>query len=317
MKLGSPMVLSSRVTVPYIAAVPNFFPLVGSVPLDSGALQTPNREAFLIHEIRFNIIASSAVVSKFGPPGLSNDVGPFVRVAFRMGPYNITTEQLPMWAFSASRDFTQEGTTWRFPLAKPMFMPPGMAVFASASRPGTPVGAFTRCEAQGIAGYDYDFAMTLVGRVVTADFPRSTTVPYVSAYAPNAAPAGTGFLSTEGTLDNQLKVPVDLRYALGRVASLYSAAAPPLSGNCRSFEVADVRMSMLCQLSYGNQHIIAPQAEFNTAFDPCTRVLNLAGQTLPSGERLVFKSDAPTYTPLQNTAFMPVVSIIGDRKEAV
>lgn len=315
MKLGSPLVLSSRVTLPYITALPNFYPLVGSVPFDSGALQSPNREALIIREIRFNIPAKT--LTHFGPPLLSNEVGPFVRLAFRMGPYNITTEQLPMWAFSASRDFTQEGAGWRFPLAKPMFVPPGMAVFASASRPGTIVGAAVRAEPRGIAGYSFDLCMTLVCQVVTGDFPRTTTVPYVSAYAPHAAPAGTGFLSTEGTLDNQLKVPIDLRYSLGRVASLFNFGAPPPSGAVDAFEVADVRMAMLCQLAYGNQHIIAPQAEFNVAFDPCTRVLNLAGQTLPSGERLVFKANAPTYTPLQNTAFMPVVSIIGDRKEAV
>lgn len=319
MKLGPALVLSSTVTLPYISAVPTFQPFRGTKPFDSGDLQTPNHEAFLLHEIRFAAAnGASNIPTHFGPPNLSSEVGPFLRLAMRVGNYDIIPEQLPLWALAASRDFSLEGAAWRFPLAKPLFIPSGMAIFASASRPATALGAFTLCEPEGMAGYDIDLSITLVGRTVVGDFPRTMTVPLVSAYAPTGAVAsGTGFLSVEGTLHNPLQRSIDLRYGLGRVCGLWSAASPPTSGKCRAWEVADVRMSMPCQLSHGNLDIITPRSEFNVAFDPCTRVLNLAGLTLPGGERLVFKADAPTYTPQAMTAFMPVVSIIGDRKEVV
>ncbi|MBU1889808.1 MAG: hypothetical protein KKD89_07075, partial [Candidatus Omnitrophica bacterium] len=59
------------------------------------------------------------------------------------------------------------------------------------------------------------------------------------------------------------------------------------------------------------------QSEFNVSFDPCSRVLNLGGLTLGSGERLTFQADAPVYATRVPDAWAPVVSFVSDRKENV
>lgn len=304
MKLGAPRLLSSRVTLSN--------GLVGSIPFD---IQTPNHEALLVSELRIHAITGSGRkgISKFGN---YSDVGGFIYVKIRLGPYAFSSQAIPVWALAASRDFTHEGADWRVPLAKPMFIPPGMSLFAEASRPGVSFGGVTGFEPEPLAGGGFDVVLTAVARAVTADFPRTTAVPYVSAYV-EADPVvgGRGFRSGQQTLDNQLKNAIDLRYALGRVTGLETGV---IAANNESHEIADVRLSMPCSLLYGNQVIINSGSEFNVSFDPCTRVLNLGSQVLPAGDRLTFKADAPTYAPNQNIdAFMVVLGIIGDRKEAV
>lgn len=306
MKLGAPRLLTSVVNLSSGH--------VGSKPFD---IQTPNHEALLVSELRvhaFNVLGrNTRGISKFGN---YTDVGGFIYIKVRLGPYAFSSQAIPVWTLAASRDFTQEGADWRMPLAKPMFVPPGMSLFAEVSRPGIDWGAGV-FEPQPIRLGSFDTALTVVARVVTGDFPRTTSVPYVSTYVEADPVGGRGFRSGQQTLDNQLKRSIELRYALGRVAGLEVGAIPALGHN-EAHELTDVHLSMPCSMLYGNQVIINPGSEFNVAFDPCTRVLNLGGQVLPAGDRLTFKADAPTYTLNPDIdAFMVVLGIIGDRKEAV
>lgn len=318
MKYGFPRVLTSRIALPA--------GLVGNVPFDSGLLQSPDREDFAVHEIRFtaDLGATAApeargtvLPSNFGANFQFTDAGPFLRVAMRVGPYRIC-DFIPMWALSASRDFCMEANVWRLPLAKPLFIPAGMGFFAAAQRITMTVGGIALSEPEPFVGHTVFVSCSLIGRVVTADLPRTTTVPYISAYAPDAEVQGVPFLSPQGTLENDLRVPLKLQYGLGRVAHLRHSVAQQTQ--LYVFPNSNMNVSMLCQLRYENQMIIDTNSEFLVAFDPSTNVLNLGGQVLPPGGRLTFRSGAPTPTNLLTMAaegWAPVVSIIGDRKEGV
>lgn len=319
MKLGFPLVLTSRVVLD--SAVD------GYIAFDAAQLQTPNREAFALDEIRFHADLARApgygAWSPGNPPGInyappfSSDWGAFLEIKMRMGPYNLCETAIPLWALSAVRDVTLEGSSWRFPLARPMFIPSGVGFVALArlvSRTVGGVASFPKGIWQGVPGEGANLSTTLVGRVVTGDFPRTSTVPYISAYKPDAKAQGQSFLSTEQDLHNGLSKDLDLRYGLGRMGHLKNTG---VAKTVWAFDCADVRMDCNCRMALGNRPIIAHQSEFNVSFDPCSRVLNLGGLTLGSGERLTFQADAPVYTPRAADAWAPVVSFVADRKENV
>lgn len=310
MKFVFPLVLSDRITLPS--------GVTGRIPFDVGQLQAPNNEAMAVHEIRFFCdLAAIVPPNNYNPPNTS-DAGPFLRVSIRVGPYLIC-DSVPMWGLSASRDNTLEGAVWRFPLKRPLFVPPGMGFNVTAERrPQTVLGVVA--EPGVMLGNPVFLSCTLVGRVVTEDFPRTTPVPYVSVYAPDALAQGTALRSGQQDLVNQLDVPVDVLYGLGRIAHVrqQNRGTPTLLFD---FDCSDISLAMLSTLAWKTQAIFH-DAEFHVAFDPCSRVVGLAGLTLPAGERLSFQANAPVLpalavlTPVAD-AWMPVVSIVADRKENV
>ncbi|MBU1767884.1 MAG: hypothetical protein KJ648_07270 [Candidatus Omnitrophica bacterium] len=319
MKLGFPLVLTSRATL-----TPG---VDGYIAFDAAQLQTPNREAFALDEIRFHADCGLGTLaddqlppSNYGDisvaPIPADDAGLFLEIKLRMGPYSIC-EAIPMWALSSVRDLVLEGASWRFPLAKSMFIPSGSGVVAQARLATRTVGGVVRYPSFAYTQTNINLSASLVGRVVTADFPRTSTVPYISAYKPNAKAQGQSFLSLETDLHNPLSKDLDLRYGLGRMGLLRSFLGGGLAEAAYSGDCADVRMACNCRMALGNRPIIAHQSEFNVSFDPCSRVLNLGGLTLGSGERLTFQADAPVYAPLTADAWAPVVSFVSDRKENV
>ena len=319
MKFGFPLVLSSRAVLD--SAVD------GYIAFDNAQLQTPNREAFALDEIRFH--ADLARAPGFGPwstgvppginyaPPFSYDWGAFLEIKMRMGPYGLCESAIPLWALSAVRDLTLEGSSWRLPLARPMFIPSGVGFVAQARLVSKTVGgvaSFAKGIVQGVSGEGANLSVSLIGRAVTGDFPRTSTVPYISAYNPDAKAQGQSFLSLERDLDNPLSKDLDLRYGLGRMGHLKNTG---VAATLYAFDCADVRMACNCRLALANRPIITHQSEFNVSFDPCSRVLNLGGLTLGSGERLTFQADAPVYATRVPDAWAPVVSFVSDRKENV
>jgi hypothetical protein len=309
-KFGFPLVLTSRVALS--SAVD------GYIAFDAANLQTPNREAFVVDEIRFHadlglgIVDNAPPLCNYNPP-FQNDGGLNLEIKMRVGPYTIC-ESIPLWALSSSRDFTLEGGSWRFPLARPMFIPSGVGFVALARLVGKTV-AGSLSYPQPLVSHQPYLSATLVGRVVTGDFPRTTNVPYISAYKPDAQVQGQSFLSLETDLDNPLNKDLELRYGIGRMGHLRRTGG--VAKELYIFDCADVRLACNCRMALGNRPIIQHQSEFNVSFDPCTRVLGLGGLTLGGGERLTFQADAPVYATTTADAWAPVVSFIADRKENV
>ncbi|MFA6118124.1 MAG: hypothetical protein WC729_29325 [Sphingomonas sp.] len=307
MKLGSPIVLTATVNLNSNSA-----PLL----FDSAALQAPNREAVLVSEIRFFGRYPDGFV--LGAGALRN-LGPEARFNLRLGRYMITQDYVPMWVFAPSKDAiaenfygeTGEGviSSFRWKLRRPMFIPPGAAFSASALR------AVSGDANNAFDGQVTPISITLVGRVVTGDFPNTTSVPWVSAYAPNTVSllATNGdFMSQQGHLENELSNAVDILRINGRIC--YGA-----SGQHQDYTTlpAALRYSHKCSLQHGNHHIVPQDTEFNVAFDAASRSIDMNGLMLQSGDRVLFKMRTPAAIAGDTARVAPHLALEAVRREAV
>ena len=321
MKFGSPVVLTNQVSLAVAGTPANFA---------AASLQPPNREAIAVHEIRFYAGYSSRVTPQFQNP--SFQPGRELRVTMSVGPYNISTN-VPLWAISPVMDQDLENPggllgCYRLRLKRPMFVPPGVTVQASAQRIPDAYGQTFIADA-------IPLSISLIGRTVVGDFPRTTQVPFLSSYVPAAwAPGYVGIRNSTGDeLCNSLNKTVELHYAIGRMGFGWlvpNAAQTWPAGNIGNLLIGDLidpRLVAPMQLHHGFSDIVPAGTEFNMAFDMATRCLPMNGVGLNSGERIVFTMANPPawgYSVLELNGvgyslgvWMPTVSIVGSRSEVM
>jgi hypothetical protein len=304
----------------------------GPVPFDAGQLSSPNREAMIVREIRFSHGVPTDKVATIIAQDLH--MGRELKVSMSVGPHKITasaTDGIRPYLMAPLYDQLMENPAYtgsfRWRLAKPMFIPPGYSLMISARR--EMVAGVVSTFGTSYSTAKVPVVCTLIGNIVAGDFPKVTTVPWISDFAPTpVAPdaitgLGTDFASNQLHLQNDLLEAIELEYAVGRLSALYPAPAGLMAGCEYTVEDAGgIGTTAPCQMVLNGVDIIPPGTEFNMAFDYARRSLSLESLVLDSGKRIAFRMKMP-----YNDAYVqgssipeywaPAVSIVGSRKEPV
>ena len=314
MKVGNPLILSDTVLIREDT---------GPIYFDSSRLQSPNREALVVTEARF-YAAYPVGITAIGLSGAH--LGYEARISLNVGPY-IMCEKVPIWGLEPSRDAYMENPgymlscfRWRF--MRPLFIPPGTGFSAAITRSLVPnvLSTFidTACP----------ISCTFVARVVEGDYPRSMVVPYAISWAPvPVEPAVTTVDRMAGIdLQNNLDKPVELKYAIGRMArirNLNNASPGPMAVTLDvmgAAAYAATGLSALCQFQFDNEVVAPTGTQFNAIFDYARRCLPLANVELRPGQRPLFRMSAQTgnvaSAPPIYRYWAPNVTLVGYRKEA-
>jgi hypothetical protein len=289
MNFGPPLALVSTISLP-AAGTPVLF--------SSDKLQAPNREALAISEIRFY----SGYVNNEARMAARE-----IRISISVGSRWRICESIPLWTICPIRAIPMAvmGSGYRIKLRKPLFIPPGMAIIASARRIPDPSGSVYPAAA-------IPLSMTLVARTVVSRFPRIANVPYLSAYCPNGALSGL-FSSLEEDLKNDSDQPLEIQHLVGKLGYGVDDGAGGIYVRDADHLAAIAPM----RLSYQGSEIIPEGTDFNAAFDLPTRSLPMAGMVLDKGKRLMFSMPTPSWAAGTFNGWMPTLGFLANRQEVV
>ena len=319
MKIASPIVLTSKILLGMDE---------GPVPFDAGQLSSPNREAMIIREIRFSHGCPTDKVLSNYQTNLS--FARELKVTMSLGPHKITanaSDGVRPGALAPIYDQIMENPqytgSFRWRLKKPMFVPPGYSVMVAARR--EMISGVVSTFGAAFSTAKVPVSCTLVGNIVAGDYPKVTTVPWISDFAPApVAPTaltglGPDFTSNQLQLQNDLLQEIELEYSVGRLFQFYHFNS--IAGMEFTVDDTGLTTSSPCSMYLDGVGIIPPMTEFNLAFDYARRSLSLESLILDSGKRVTFRMKMPfnaTYLPSNLPDYWaPAVSIVGSRKEPV
>ena len=317
MKYSSPIVLSSTIKMAANSAA----------VFDAQKLAAPNREAVAISEIRF--LTGYPALAPPGYQAHSDDdrtgLGRELAVKIRVGPYDLCADFTPVWTMGPVFDRAKEDLSgvvgcYRWRLPRPLFVPPGTVFSVAARRSLIPALAGVGSGAAfGIgAPWAVPVTCTLIGGVVSGDFPRTTPIPSLLPWAPAPQPPATPAFQTVVTdMVNPLNQMVKLHYAIGRLGRITLGAGLPFSVDDAVEQRQANPLTARCKLTIGGFDVVPAGTEWNLAFDASRRTLMLAGLELGPGEGVGFRVECPSLAGLEPDYWAPAVTVVGSRKEVI